>query len=1022
MPYPKKLIEVALPLEAINVASAREKSIRHGHPSTLHLWWARRPLAAARAVIFSQMVDDPSEYVDELLAAPDTRKRAEKEYQKQAKAWDARKVVFDKAQAAGMTPSANPDPGPRLTLEGIAAGLERERLFRIIEQLVLWENTTDEKVLQAARDEINRSWRRTCAQNADHPRAAELFNPEKLPAFHDPFAGGGALPLEAQRLGLEAYASDLNPVAVLINKAMIEIPPKFAGMPPVHPLDDGPLTADHKKSSVVHRPSSAQPELIDRKWRGAQGLAEDVRYYGQWMRDEAEKRIGHLYPKVEISAEMVAERPDLKKYLGQKLTVIAWLWARTVKSPNPAFAHVDVPLASTFMLSTKAGKEAYVEPVIEKDGYRFTVKVGKPEDAELATNGTKLARGANFQCLMSGVPVSGDYIKAEGQAGRMGARLMAVVAEGSHERLYLSAIDSMEAIAQSAKPEWKPETPLAPDLRALWTPPYGLSTYGDLFTPRQLVELTTIAGLVEEVRELVERDAQIVNGVNDLRLVAGGTGSAAYADAITIYLAFAFDKLTTASTTICTWQTDPTRLVAAFSRQGIPMTWDYAEANAFGGAAGDFHFPVLSVTEVLPRLPAFGKGFAYQQNAQNGSEHRNVVISTDPPYYDNIGYADLSDFFYVWMRRVLKSTLPDLFTTLAVPKTDELVAIPYRHGSKQKAEVFFLNGMSQTMKHLSQQAHQMFPITIYYAFKQSETKSNTGTASTGWETFLDAVIQSGFAITGTWPMRTELTVALKKTIGALASSIVLVCRPQSADAPTATRRDFVSTLKAELPAALAHLQAGNIAPVDLAQAAIGPGMAVYTRYAKVLDAQGQPLTVRQALALINETLDEALAEQEGDFDADTRWALAWFEQSGFAEGEFGVADVLARAKDTSVAGMVEAGILASSRGKVRLLKPAELPGHWDPAADTRLTAWEMVHHLVRVLEASGESAASALVAKLGGHAETARELCYRLYTICERKKRNAEALSYNGLVQSWPEIVRLARESRPAGETQAPLL
>jgi putative DNA methylase len=1006
----KKLIEVALPLEAINKASAREKSIRHGHPSTLHLWWARRPLAAARAVIFAQMVDDPS-------SCPDlfpTDKKQEK---------------------------------------------ERQRLFRIIENLVLWENTTNETVLQQARDEIWQSWRRACAENADHPRAKELFDRHKLPAFHDPFAGGGALPLEAQRLGLESYASDLNPVAVLINKAMIEIPPKFAGKPPVNP-EANPHARHSGESRNPYLTQKLDPgfrrgdELFTREWKGAQGLAEDVRYYGQWMRDEAEKRIGHLYPKVEVTAEMATERPDLKPLVGRKLTVIAWLWARTVKSPNPAFAQVDVPLASTFMLSTKVGKEAYVEPVIEGGGYRFTVKVGKPKDAEAAKNGTSAGKRAGFRCVMSGTPLPYNYIRDEGKAGRMGARPMAIVAEGERGRIYLPPMPETEVVACEAKPQWRPETPLYGKCRVNVSN-YGLDNYGDLFTPRQLVALTTFSDLVQEARERVKRDA-LAAGMRDNAparhsgesrnpepgqpldpgfrrgdedggrcLATGGTGATAYADAVAVYLAFAISKLADRGSTICTWFTERDSTRNTFARQGIPMTWDYAELNTLLGGTGSFVGAVGWTAESIERVAAgYGSTFgaSNQVDATSQSVSAGKLVSTDPPYYDNIGYADLSDFFYVWLRRSLKSVFPDLFSTLAVPKAEELVATPYRHGSKEKAETFFLDGMTQAMHRLAEQAHPAFPITIYYAFKQAESDGADGTASTGWDTFLDAVIRAGFAISGTWPMRTELS---NRMIGsganALASSIVLVCRPRVAKAPTATRREFITALKAELPMALAHLQRGNIAPVDLAQAAIGPGMGVYTRYARVLDAEGKTLSVREALALINQTLDEALAEQEGDFDADSRWALAWFEQSGFAEGEYGVAETLSKAKNTSVAGMVEAGILASSRGKVRLLKPDELPADWpacrakhgagrDPGTDLRLTAWEMVHQLIRSLEAGGEGAAAALVAKLGAKAEVARELAYRLYTVCERKKRAAEALAYNGLVQSWPEIARLARE------------
>lgn len=950
----KKLIEVALPLDAINVASAREKSIRHGHPSTLHLWWARRPLAAARAVIFAQMVDDPSSYPDLFP----TEKAQEK---------------------------------------------ERQRLFRIIEDLVKWENTTNETVLQRARDEIWASWRRTCAENADHPRAAELFDRYKLPAFHDPFAGGGSLPLEAQRLGLEAYASDLNPVAVLINKAMIEIPPKFAGKPPVNP--------DWQKKAA------GTQELL--QWKGAHGLAEDVRYYGQWMRDEAEKRIGHLYPKIEVTDEMVHDpqnpRPDLQKYVDRELTVIAWLWARTVKSPNPAFANVDIPLVSTFMLSTKKGKEAYVEPMIESKAYRFTVRTGAPADTEAARRGTKLSRGANFQCLMSGTPIDPDYVKSEGREKRMGARLMTIVAEGDRGRVYIAPTPEHEVVAQQAKPYWKPDTAIPPDPRALWTPPYGLVTFGDLFTPRQLVALTTFSDLVGEAMERIRGDAAASLPDDEASLRDGGIGPTAYAGAVGTYLGMAASKMADAQSSLCRWKPSMNQSISTFGRQALPMVWDYSEANAFGEMAGDPLVSLKNMMRVVDQLPASAAGHGVQESAQSQALSDGLAISTDPPYYDNIGYADLSDFFYVWLRRSLRSVFPDLFATLAVPKAEELVATPYRHGSREKAETFFLSGMTQAMHRLAEQTHPAFPVTIYYAFKQSERKGDTGISSTGWETFLDAVIQAGFAITGTWPMRTELK---NRMIGmgtnALASSVVLVCRKHAEDAPTTTRREFAAALKTELAEALTLLQRGNIAPVDLAQAAIGPGMAIYTRYAKVLEASGEPLAVRGALALINETLDEILAEQEGDFDEDTRWALAWFEGSGFDEGEYGVAEILSKAKNTSVAGMVDAGVVASKAGKVRLLRPAELSAAWNPADDKRLTVWEMVHQLVRALEAGGEATAADLVQKLGSKAETARELAYRLYTVCERKKRAQEALSYNALVQSWPELLRLAQVRKPS--------
>jgi putative DNA methylase len=962
----KKLIEVALPLEAINAACIREGAIRQGHPNTLHLWWARRRLAAARAVIFAQMVDDPS-------ASPDLFP-SEKSQQK-----------------------------------------ERSRLFRIIEELVLWENINNEKVLQNAREEIWQSWRRACADNADDPRADRLFDRHRLPGFHDPFAGGGAIPLEAERLGLESHASDLNPVAVLINKAMIEIPPKFAGKPPVN------LEARSNKSLFSH------------DWKGAQGLAVDVRHYGRWMRDEAEKRISTLYPKVDVTPSMAKGRADLEPYVGKSLKVIAWLWARTVKSPNPAFAQVDVPLVSSFMLSSKAAKGAFVEPVIENGGYRFTVKTGKPKDVDAVKSGTKLSRGANFQCLMSGTPITGDYIKSEGKAGRISARLMAIVAEGDRGRIYFAPTPQHEAAARNARPEWKPTESLPlEDTGNFWCSLYGLTTYGDLFTPRQLVALTTFADLVAEARDRVRHDAVDARSTSvsqgslpdDARpLRDGGLGPDAYADGIATYLGCAVSRMVNYSSALCVWSSHPKDELAkqVFLRQALPMTWDYAETNPFSSAGGTLDVNIDYLTKAIERLPGFGTGAASQADATQ-VDIDNRVVSTDPPYYDNIGYADLSDFFYVWLRRSLRPVFPDLFATLTVPKAEELVATPYRHGGRERAEAFFLEGMTQAMHRISEQAHPAFPVTIYYAFKQSETESDAGTASTGWETFLTAVIIAGFAVTGTWPMRTEMTANLKRNIGALASSIILVCRKRNASAASVTRRDFIAALRAELPEALANLQRGNIAPVDLAQAAIGPGMSVFTRYGKVLDAEGKPLGVREALGLINQTLDEALAEQEGDFDADSRWALAWFEQHGFSEGEFGVADVLARAKNTSVQGLVSAGILKSSRGDVRLLKPAELEVNWDPSTDARLSAWESVHQLIRVLETGGEDAAAQLVAKLGSKAEMARDLCYRLYTLCERKKRAAEALSYNGLVQSFPELERLAKEPARRAPAQASML
>lgn len=609
-----------------------------------------------------------------------------------------------------------------------------------------------------------------------------------------------------------------------------------------------------------------------------------------------------------------------------------------------------------------------------------------------------------------------DYIKAESMAGRMGAQLMAIVAEGDRGRVYLSPTLEHEEIARQAEPEWKPDQLMNRDTRDLVSGRgYGFFTWADLFTPRQLVALTTFSDLVAEAMERVQQDAANAGLPDDERpLRDGGAGATAYAEAVGVYLAMALDRMANTICTIARWTPDRGQTVTAFARQAIPMTWDFPDVNPFAGTAGDYGVSVEGVIKGIAGVTE-PHGFASQQDAALQSISVNKIVSTDPPYYDNIGYADLSDFFYVWLRRSLQSTFPSLFSTLAVPKAEELVATPHRHGNKKKAETFFLAGMTDAMSRLAEQTHPGFPVSIYYAFKQSEKKGETGTASTGWETFLDAVIRAGFSVTGTWPMRTELGNRMVGSgTNALASSIVLVCRQRPANAPLATRREFVAELRKKLPEDLANLQSGNIAPVDLAQAAIGPGMAAYTRYAKVLDASGKPVSVREALALINQVLDEVLTEQEGDFDRDSRWALAWFGQHGFEEGEYGVAETLSNAKNTSIAGIVEGGILMSSAGKVRLLRPEELADDWDPATDNRLTIWEAVHHLVHALDTGGETAAANLARQLGGLAESARELAYRLYTVCERKKRPAEALSYNSLVQSWPEIVRLARQEAKA--------
>jgi putative DNA methylase len=946
---PKKLIEVALPLDDINEAAAREKSIRHGHPSTLHLWWARRPLAAARAVIFAQMVNDPG-YQRELGFGVN-KKEAE---------------------------------------------IKREKLFQIIRDLVKWENTNNEDVLQRARDAIWESWRETCQLNRNHPQAAEIFNPEKLPAFHDPFAGGGALPLEAQRLGLESYASDLNPVAVMINKAMIEIPPKFSGCAPIGPIPD---------ADKFDKKSATKDMHCD--WSGSKGLAEDVRRYGSWIREEAFKRIGHLYPKVKITDEMIAEREDLAEYKGEELTVIACLWARTIKSPNPMFSHVDVPLVSSYILSSKAGKEAWIEPIVNGEVYEFKVRIGKPPKEAAA--GTKAGRGGNFNCLVSNTPIPVQTIRDQGRAGTLGQKLIAVVAEGSRGRVYLSPTYDMEMITNLAKPEWQPETLINHNPRDIRTQLYGLDKYGDLFTPRQLVALTTFSDLVQEARLKVIADAKSSGMKDDNKgIESGGLGATAYADAVAVYLGMAVSRTANTINAHAVWSQSREQTANLFSRQAIGMSWDFPEVNPFAGAAGDFGLTTTSMKKNIENYVTLFEGHVVQQDAMTQRISANKVVSTDPPYYDNVAYADLSDFFYVWMRPTLRNIYPTLFSTMAVPKAEELVAAPYRHGGKEKSEVFFLEGMKKAIRNIAEQAHPVFPVTIYYAFKQSETKDDT-TSSTGWETFLEAVVKAGFSIDGTWPMRTERPTGVKTGSNVLASSVILVCRKRPLVTDLITRREFQKELRNEMPEALETMIGGEtgktpIAPVDLAQAAIGPGMAIYSKYGAILNQDGSSLSVHDALVLINQAITDYLNPDSGRSDSDTLFCSAWFEQYGWGTGNFGEADTLARAKGTSVEGVRDAGVVESSTGKVRLLKWSEYPTDYDPRTDKRNPIWEACHQIIRVLQTQGENSAGQLLARMPEHGEPIRQLAYHLYTLCERKKWAEEARAYNELIGSWSAI------------------
>ncbi len=793
--YKKKLIEVALPIEAINAACAREKSIRHGHPSTLHLWWARRPLAACRAVLFAQMVDDPS---------------------------------------------SHPDKFP--TEEAVE--VERKRLFAIIEELVLWENTTNEGVLKRAHAEI----RNSCDGN--------------LPPVYDPFSGGGSIPLEAQRLGLPAYGSDLNPVAVTIGKAMIEIPPKFKDMEPVHP--------GIKDRSLYHN---------------TDGLAEDIKHYGEWMRNKAWERIGHLYPSIDIPKEKG----------GGKSSAIAWLWTRTVTCPNPG-CRAEMPLLSSFILSAKKGKETYINPHIM--GSKLTFQISETFDSNdlNAKEGYKRGKSGIFECAFCKNVTTRDYIASEGTKGRLGAMQTAIVCEGSKGRIYLPS-----SYSRVDEGHLEPETNhleknLSPNPRDVWCRNFGLKQPKDLFTKRQTHALNTFSSLIAEVRSVIEADA-INSKFNDdsLGLAEGGQGAKAYAEAVSLYLSFVVDKSADYWSAICTWNSAGEKIRNTFGRQAIPMSWDYAETNPFSNSTGNWMAMCNWVWKSLRSLVPNASGIEVQNDAQTVSYPPNVVISTDPPYYDNIGYADLSDFFFAWMKPLVSPIFPDLFGLLTTPKVEELIAAPYRHGSKNEAELFFLNGMRAAIKNMANHSNDKFPTTIYYAFKQSEIK-NDGISSTGWATFLQAVIEAGFSVVGTWPLRTEMASRMVASgTNALANSVVLVCRKRETDANIITRAEFIRALKIELPHAIAELQSANVSPADMPQSAIGPGIGVFSRFTAILEPDDSQMLVKTALQLINAQLDEFLNDLHGDFDPETRFAASWFEQSGYTKGDYGAADNLARA-------------------------------------------------------------------------------------------------------------------------------
>lgn len=900
MTQKKKLIEVALPLAKINAESGREKSIRHGHPATLHLWWARRPLAAARAVLWASLVDDPSARPEEFPTEEDQQ-------------------------------------------------VERARLLALLERLVPWEAVSDERILAEARAEIVRS----CGG--------------ELPKVLDPFGGGGAIPLEALRLGLPTFTGDLNPVAVLIHRAMLEIPGRFGGRPPV---DSGA-----RATQTV--------------WDGARGLAADVAAYGEWVQNEARNRIGHLYA--------------VPRRAGGETTAVAWIWARTVKSPDPAWPG-HVPLVKSWVLAKRPGKPvAWVEPVVDPNAksIRYVVREGG------APQPPSVERG-NGTCVATGTPIPGAYIKEEANAGRMGEVLLAVVTDGVSGRDYIGAADVPDV--DVPEPAWTVGGPVPRHLTGGTCAVYGLDDWSKLFTRRQMLALTTFSDLVREVAQRVLADA-VAAGLPDdkVRLRDGGVGATAYADAVVTYLSFAVDKAANLWSSLVSWMNDRGALREVFARQAIPMTWDFAEANPFSRRGGDWSLFIDKIRMAIEALPTSGVGYTAQRDARARlGEVGECVVATDPPYYDNISYADLSDFFFVWLRRNLGEIWPDECATLATPKAEELIANQHRAGSRKAANLHFESGMREVFAEAAKVAAPDFPATIFYAFKAAESSAD-GLVSTGWETFLTGLLDAGYSISATWPVRTESPGRiLALGTNALASSVVLACRPREVSAPMATRGEFLTALRAEMEPSVRLLQAQNIAPVDLAQSAIGPGIAIYSRYAKVVEADGSAMRVRTALALVNEVLAEVLSGEESEFDADTRFALTWFEQYGHNPGPFGDADLLARAKDTTVAGVERSGIVSSREGKARLLERKELADGWDPVTDDRRTVWEMTQYLIKALDESETSAAS-LLARIGpGQGARARQLAYLLFGICDRKKWADEAGAYNMLVTAWPEVSRLA--------------
>jgi putative DNA methylase len=904
----KKLIEVAIPLDVINAESAREKSIRHGHPSTLHLWWARRPLATARAVLFASLVDDPSSH-PELFPTEDEQ------------------------------------------------NTERQRLFGIITRMVKWENTTDVGLFNEANAEIKK-----------------YVDGDSI-EFLDPFSGGGAIPLEAQRLGLKTHAHDLNPVSIIINRAMIDIPYRFANTPPINP-------------------KSRSSKMID-TYNGTDGLGEDINYYGKMLRELTFQQIGGHYPTIDASSSGT----------NKEANVIAWIWARTIECPNPA-CKCKVPLVKSFDLSKK--QNCHINPTVEGTSINYFVEYGNDSKP-----GTINSKGAT--CLKCGSSISFRQIRDAASSGNMHSDMMAIVVEGDNKRIYLNANEAHVNASVIDHPTDAPDVMIGDSVPYLQTPKYGMTHYSDMFTNRQLDMIMTFIKNARSIRGVIEQDALSSGITEGEKLCDGGSGAKAYSEAISVYLSFIISKLVDYHSTICSWHNSGEKMRNTFGRQAIPMVWDYAEGNPFCSSTGCFDNMLNWIVKCIPTFPANSQGVVKQINAMDDCLLRDVVVSTDPPYYDNIGYADLSDYFYIWLRCGLKDVYPDIFSTMMVPKVDELVAMKHKfNGNAGAAKCFFEDGMLRTFLQINKYARFDVPVTIYYAFKQSETEDDGNLmqrSSSGWETMLSAIIKAGFIITGTWPVRTELSNRMRGIdSNALASSIVLVCRKIEKRSDT-TRREFITELRKEMRFSLSRLQKSNIAPVDLAQSSIGPGISVYSKYEHIMESDGSFMTVRSALQIINQELDAYIAEQEGDLDSASRFCVDLYTQYAFNDVKYGEAEVLARAKNTSIDSLSDRGLLYSEKGIVRLLARDE-----QPSISKVTCTWSLCQQLTYLLETSGiDECAKLLVQYPGSLPEDAKALAYRLYSIAERKKWTQEAYAYNNLIVAWPDIqVRLMKLIDPA--------